>query len=94
MVPPERTLVVRARSRKVHLAQIEEMQNPPASWRTKCGWAYGNADFYRVLQPSIEHSRCRKCFSDDHNLDAQDDDSASDSSRASTSDDSSVEEPS
>ena len=94
MVPPERTLVVRARSRKVHLAQLDELQNPPAFWRAKCGWAYGNSDFYRVQQLSIEHSKCRKCFSDDPGTTADDDESASNSSGVSTSEDSSDEEPS
>ena len=50
VVPPERGSIVRARFCKVHLAQLEELQNAPVSWRAKCGWSYGTSDFYRVQQ--------------------------------------------
>ena len=62
---PEVTLVVRPRSRVVHLATVDEQSNMPQVWQTKCGWSYGCSRFFRI--PCIEErfSKCKKCFAVD-----------------------------
>ena len=94
IVPPERPFIVRSRSRMVHLAQHDELSNPPTEWRSKCGWSYGVSNFYRITQVAPEHRRCKKCFSIPAEPGDDEQDSGSDSSGTSSSVESSEEVPS
>ena len=98
VLPPEQTFVVRSKSRVVHHAQPDELANHPSSWRTRCGWLYGQANFYRLSVVAPEHKQCKKCFnlvgSDRDGHDDHGDESATDSSDDSSSEDSSADEPS
>lgn len=94
LVPPERPFSVRSRSRMVHLAQHDELSNPPTEWRSKCGWSYGVSNFYRITQVAPEHRRCKKCFNIPAEPGDDEQDSGSDSSGTSSSVESSEEVPS
>ena len=59
---PAEILVHRKRSSVVHQGEADEKLHPPMDWRTKCGWMYGFANFYRVASVQGEFRRCRKCF--------------------------------
>lgn len=57
------SLIVRCTSQVVHRSQVDEVSNNPSEWRTRCGWQYGSARFFRVADVSGDLRRCRKCFS-------------------------------
>ena len=59
---PDETLVVRHKSNIVHLASIDERQNEPVTWHTRCGWYYGCKRFFRVSAVNDRQRRCQKCF--------------------------------
>ena len=84
--PPDEVRVLRPRSSVVHRSLVDEIQNPPAQWRTRCGWRYGLARFFRVSVMADTQRFCRKCF----DLQGTDDvppsgDSGEDSSSSSSS---------
>ena len=59
---PAAVLVHRKRSTVVHQGEADEKLHPPVEWRTKCGWMYGFANFYRVAAVQGDYRHCRKCF--------------------------------
>lgn len=84
--PPDEVMVVRPRSSVVHKSSCDEIQNPPAQWRTRCGWKYGTSRFFRVGVMADTQRFCRKCF-DVPEMDAgeQSEDTGEDSSSSSSS---------
>eukprot|EP00438_Fugacium_kawagutii_P019770 Skav203660 [mRNA] locus=scaffold2755:70323:71909:- [translate_table: standard] len=93
MTPPDEVLIIRRKSNIVHVGQPNESSIQPIHWRSKCGWAYGTANFYRLHHLSGEHVKCRKCFPDsvsahpgeDVDFDEDDRESQQDDSSASDS---------
>ena len=63
---PQETLIVRHRSTIVHQSAVEEQQNEPVTWHTRCGWYYGCKRFFRVPAISDKQRRCQKCFQLEH----------------------------
>lgn len=61
---PSDNWVVRRRSKIVRLGQSDENAMQPTLWRSRCGWAYGTANFFRVTSLQGGYMRCRKCFPD------------------------------
>ena len=84
---PSEVLVHRKRSTAVHQGATDEKLHPPTEWRTKCGWMYGFANFYRVSNVQNPFRHCRKCFRELHLSD--DSGSGTDTDQASSSDSSS-----
>ena len=68
VIKPPAAYVIRSRSKIVHLGCPHELSNPPSSWRSRCGWAYGQANFLRVSEISDPLRACQKCF--DRNADS------------------------
>eukprot|EP00438_Fugacium_kawagutii_P022610 Skav212148 [mRNA] locus=scaffold1323:331971:333758:- [translate_table: standard] len=93
LTPPENVWIIRRKSNIVHVGQPNESSIQPAHWRSKCGWAYGTANFYRLHHLSGEHVKCRKCFPDtvlghpgeDDDIDGDDQESQMDDSSDSDS---------
>ena len=63
---PAETLIVRHRSNIVHQSAVDEQQNEPTTWHTRCGLYYGCKRFFRVLAISDKQRRCQKCFQLEH----------------------------
>jgi len=59
---PEVSFVVRQKSDIVHVAAINEIDNEPVAWQTKCGWHYGTRRFSRVPRITDSLRKCLKCF--------------------------------
>ena len=50
-------------SRAVHVAAVDGVNVPSRSWRTKCGWRFGQASFTRVTcLPPRYTDICDKCL--------------------------------
>ena len=49
---PQETLIVRHRSTIVHQSAVEEQQNEPVTWHTRCGWYYMAASDFSECRPS------------------------------------------
>ena len=62
---PDKILIHRKRSTIVHEGESDEKADRPAEWRTKCGWAYGFTNFFRLSAIPSSYRKCRKCFRDD-----------------------------
>eukprot|EP00438_Fugacium_kawagutii_P016783 Skav217461 [mRNA] locus=scaffold1405:68992:70746:+ [translate_table: standard] len=80
----DQVLVVRCRSRVVHLGACDEVLNNPEAWRTRCGWNYGLARFMRV--PAISHPlrACKKCHGHEGSSDSEGSVASNDDSGSST----------
>ena len=72
VMAPETVLVVRCRSLVVHIGAPNEAQNNPSEWRTRCGWPYGVARFFRVQSVTPPYRPCKKCHHLDESSDSQD----------------------
>ena len=59
---PLMNLVVRPQQSVAHIGSQFERVNNPQVWRTKCGWTYGTARFFRIPQLTEEFRQCKKCF--------------------------------
>ena len=59
---PAMNLVVRPQQSVAHIGSQFERVNNPQVWRTKCGWTYGTARFFRIPQLTEEFRQCKKCF--------------------------------
>lgn len=80
--------VVRTRSKIVHLGSQHELSNIPAQWRTRCGWPYGQANFFRISEIHTPLRRCKKCFDLEDSSGSDDPESGSGFSDLRASDDS------
>lgn len=85
---PERNFVVRCKSLVAHLGMEFERENPPVNWRTRCGWPYGGARFFRVPAVAHPYRSCRKCFNLDDSSDDQGDEQSPRSRQSSSGSDS------
>ncbi len=66
-------LAVRPKQTVAHIGMQFERENIPSVWRTKCGWQYSLARFFRIPTLSDEFRQCKKCFSvPDSNEEEQD----------------------
>lgn len=85
---PKEVYVARYRARVLHIGMMEELNNPPHAWRTKCGWCYGLTNFIRLSEVHPGARRCRKCFGlgDQESTDSDSDSSSLSSSSASSND--------
>lgn len=86
MNKPKEVYVARYRARVLHIGMMEELNNPPHAWRTKCGWCYGLTNFIRLSEVNPGARQCKKCFGLG---DQESTDSDSDSSSLSSSSESS-----
>ena len=86
---PDVSMVVRKKSDIVHITMVNEMENEPIIWQTKCGWYYGTRSFYRVPRITGDLRKCLKCFQLDQDQSSAPDggpeESGSDSSDSSSS---------
>lgn len=78
--------VFKPRARVLHRPCAYEADNPPSTWRSKCGWAYGSSNFWRTSEISQHHRCCKKCFSTSAESDSADESSSSSDSRIITTD--------
>ena len=62
MNKPKEVYVARYRARVLHIGMMEELNNPPHTWRTKCGWCYGLSNFIRLAEVHPGSRQCKKCF--------------------------------
>ena len=80
---PSQAYVARYRSRVLHYGSMFELDNPPNTWRTRCGWSYGVTNFIRLSEIPAGGRKCHKCFAlsrqPDQQADAQDDEDSSSS---------------
>lgn len=86
MNKPKEVYVARYRARVLHIGMMEELNNPPHAWRTKCGWCYGLTNFIRLSEVHPGARRCKKCFGlgDQDSTDSDSDSSSLSSSSASS----------
>ena len=86
MNKPKEVYVARYRARVLHIGMMEELNNPPHAWRTKCGWCYGLTNFIRLSEVHLGARRCKKCFGlgDQESTDSDSDSSSLSSSSASS----------
>ena len=56
------TLIMHARSRKVHRASLDEGAADQGMWAAPCGWRYGGTCFFRLSEYSDGADLCRRCF--------------------------------
>ena len=59
---PSQAYVARYRSKVLHLGCLHELDNPPNTWRSRCGWSYGLTNFIRLSEIPAGGRRCHKCF--------------------------------
>lgn len=59
---PKKVYVARYRARVLHIGTMEELNNPPHAWRTKCGWCYGLTNFIRLSEAHIGTSAYLLCL--------------------------------
>ena len=83
--PPDEVMVVRPHSSVVHKSLCDEIQTPPAQWRTRCGWRYGTSRFFRVGVMADTQRFCKKCFDVPEVDGEQSEDSGDESSSSSSS---------
>ena len=87
MNKPKEVYVARYRARVLHIGMMEELNNPPHAWRTKCGWCYGLTNFIRLAEVHPGSRQCKKCFGlGDQDSSDSDSDSSSLSSSSASSD--------
>ena len=60
---PNQAYVARYRSKVLHLGCLHELDNPPNTWRSRCGWSYGLTNFIRLSEIPDGGRKCHKCFS-------------------------------
>ena len=86
MNKPKEVYVARYRARVLHIGMMEELNNPPHAWRTKCGWCYGLTNFIRLSEVHPGARQCKKCFGlgDQDSTDSDSDSSSLSSSSASS----------
>eukprot|EP00438_Fugacium_kawagutii_P003340 Skav206167 [mRNA] locus=scaffold1545:303704:318481:- [translate_table: standard] len=68
VLEPTEVLIHRPKFHIVHVGMVDEKRNPPLTWRSKCGWAYGQSQFYRLSSVFTTFRKCRKCFRDSFDL--------------------------
>ena len=87
---PTQAFVARYRSKVLHLGSLFELDNPPNTWRTRCGWSYGLTNFIRLSEiPAAGGRKCHKCFALSRSLNqpsSDDEDESASSSVTSSSD--------
>lgn len=87
MNKPKEVYVARYRARVLHIGMMEELNNPPHIWRTKCGWCYGLSNFIRLAEVHPGSRQCKKCFGlGDQDSSDSDSESSSLSSSSASSD--------
>lgn len=85
VLEPQQVLIHRAKSHIVHVGSVSESANAPVHWRSRCGWAYGMTNFYRLQSLQTGFRGCRKCFRDCETPLASESEDSSDSSAAAES---------
>ena len=65
VIKPPAAYVIRSKSKIANLGCPYELSNPPSSWRSRCGWRYGQANFLRVSGISDPLRACQRCFDRD-----------------------------
>ena len=86
---PTQAYVARYRSKVLHFGSLFELDNPPNTWRTRCGWSYGLTNFIRLSEIPAGGRKCHKCFALSRSMDQQssdDEDESASSSVTSSSD--------
>eukprot|EP00438_Fugacium_kawagutii_P028952 Skav210513 [mRNA] locus=scaffold3045:15362:17098:+ [translate_table: standard] len=89
LTKPDRMFVFRPRAKVLHLPCTVEVDNPPSTWRTRCGWAYGLSNFWRTTECPAHLRKCKKCFDIPVGSDSEDSSSSEGSHVVSTDGDSS-----
>ena len=60
--PTQAYVAIGYRSKVLHFRSLFELDNPPNTWRTRCGWSYGLTNFIRLSEIPAGGRKCHKCL--------------------------------